>query len=80
MNSRIPKAAPPRAAYRPLPTLKYVSLIGEGGLLEGTFFQFDSFWFVIRASGTDAVIRYYLNGERQEDLKAYGETLMNLSI
>jgi phosphomannomutase len=80
MNLRIPKPKRGGPIFRPLPPLKYVSLIGEGGLLEGTFFQFNSFWFVIRASGTDAVIRYYLNGKRQGDLEAYGKTLMNLNI
>jgi phosphomannomutase len=80
MNSRIPKRKKPLPLLKPLPHLKYISLIGEGGLLEGAFFQFDSFWFVIRASGTDAVIRYYLNGDSQDDLSNYQETLMSLSI
>jgi phosphomannomutase len=64
----------------PLPPLRHVSMIGEGGLLEGTFLQFDSFWFVFRASGTDAVIRYYLNGEKQDELNSFLKTLMGLSI
>ena len=63
-----------------LPRLKNISLIGEGGLLEGTFLQFDSFWFVIRASGTDAVLRYYINGLEVEEMEACQKSLMNLQI
>jgi len=63
-----------------LPALKNISLIGKGGLLEGTFLQFESFWFVIRASGTDAVLRYYINGLDKEEMEACQKSLMNLKI
>ena len=65
---------------KPLPKLHHIRLIGKGTLLEGTFLQFKTFWFVIRASGTDAVLRYYINGQDKEEIKAYQESLMNLQI
>jgi phosphomannomutase len=49
-------------------------------MLEGAFLQFDNFWFVIRASGTDAVLRYYINGLDEEEVKACQKSLMNLQI
>lgn len=63
-----------------LPELKHICLIGKGTLLEGTFMQFESFWFVIRASGTDAVLRYYINGEDKEEMEACQEALMNIKL
>ncbi|MCK5508314.1 MAG: hypothetical protein KAI50_07310 [Desulfobacterales bacterium] len=65
---------------KPLPKLHHIRLIGKGTLLEGTFLQFKTFWFVIRASGTDAVLRYYMNGQDKEEIMAYQESLMNLQI
>jgi len=65
---------------KPLPKLYHICLIGKGGLLEGTFLQFKTFWFVIRASGTDAVLRYYINGQDKEEIIAYQESLMSLQI
>jgi phosphomannomutase len=29
---------------------------------DGSFFEFDGAWFELRASGTDAVLRYYFEG------------------
>jgi len=29
---------------------------------DGTFIEFDDLWFELRASGTDAVLRYYMEG------------------
>ncbi|MBU0995750.1 MAG: hypothetical protein KJ737_24920 [Proteobacteria bacterium] len=65
---------------RNLPSIKKISLIGKGGLLEGTFIQFDTFWLVIRSSGTDAVLRYYMNGENKEEMDSVQNTIMNLDI
>ncbi len=64
----------------PLPKLDNIRLIGKGTLLEGTFLQFKTFWFVIRASGTDAVLRYYINGQDKEEIITYLESLMTLKI
>ena len=36
---------------------------------DGTYIEFDSLWFELRASGTDAVLRYYMEG-RDADLVA----------
>jgi len=63
-----------------LPLLKQIRLVGEGGLLEGTYLEFDTFWFVIRASGTDAVLRYYFNGQDKNEIGIYKKSLMNLLI
>jgi phosphomannomutase len=65
---------------QPFPELKHICLIGKGTLLEGTFLQFESFWFVIRASGTDAVLRYYINGEDKEEIEACQEALINIKL
>jgi len=40
-----------------LPTIKRVFHAGDG-----TYIEFDSLWFELRASGTDAVLRYYMEG------------------
>lgn len=54
-----------------VPTL--ASSVGDGVLLE-----FDSFWCVVRASGTDAVVRYYIEGMSQEQIAAVGRALTSL--
>ena len=40
-----------------LPTINRVFHAGDG-----TYIEFDSLWFELRASGTDAVLRYYMEG------------------
>jgi len=40
-----------------LPTIERVFHAGDG-----TFIAFDSLWFELRASGTDAVLRFYMEG------------------
>ena len=47
-----------------LPTISRVFHAGDG-----TYIEFDSLWFELRASGTDAVLRYYMEG-RDPDLVA----------
>jgi phosphomannomutase len=47
-----------------LPTIKRIFHAGDG-----TYLEFDSLWFELRASGTDAVLRYYMEG-RDPDLVA----------
>lgn len=65
---------------RALPTPNRVCLVGTGKLLEGTVMEFDSFWFLIRASGTDALLRYYIEGKNKGEIEAYQRTLINLRI
>jgi phosphomannomutase len=63
-----------------IPIPKRVCNVGEGKLLEGTLMEFDDFWFLIRASGTDALLRYYIEGKDKDEIKAYQQSLINLKI
>jgi phosphomannomutase len=63
-----------------IPKPKRVCVVGEGKLLEGTFMEFDNFWFLIRASGTDALLRYYIEGKDKDEIKAYQQSFINLRI
>jgi phosphomannomutase/hydroxymethylpyrimidine pyrophosphatase-like HAD family hydrolase len=63
-----------------LPKPKRVCVVGEGKLLEGTLMEFDDFWFLIRASGTDALLRYYIEGKDKDEIKAYQRAFINLRI
>jgi phosphomannomutase len=74
IQNRLPKGAPA------LPLLKSIRPIGSGGLLEGTFMQFETLWFVIRASGTDAVLRYYINGRDKDEIQSFQESVMSMTI
>jgi phosphomannomutase len=47
--------------------------VGDGVLLE-----FDSFWCVVRASGTDAVVRYYIEGTSHDQIAAVGRALTSI--
>ncbi|MEJ2041390.1 MAG: hypothetical protein P8X55_21050, partial [Desulfosarcinaceae bacterium] len=62
---------------RPAPSR--LCLIGES-VLEGTYLEFDTFWVVVRASGTDAVLRYYVEGENRDDIRHYQGLLVGLNI
>ena len=33
---------------------------------DGTLIEMDGLWFELRASGTDAVLRYYMEGRQRE--------------
>jgi phosphomannomutase len=37
---------------------------------DGTFIEFLNYWFELRASGTDALLRYYLEGNSEETLNS----------
>jgi len=63
-----------------IPKPKRVCLVGEGKLLEGTLMEFDDFWALIRASGTDALLRYYIEGKDKGEIEAYQKSLINLKI
>jgi phosphomannomutase len=57
------------------PAPKLARSVGDGALLE-----FDSFWFVIRASGTDAVLRYYIEGEEKPQVETILKALIDLKV
>jgi phosphomannomutase len=63
-----------------LPKPTRVCVVGEGKLLEGTLAEFDDFWVLIRASGTDALLRYYIEGRDKDEIKAYQQSLIHLRI
>lgn len=65
---------------RVIPRPKRVCIVGEGKLLEGTLMEFDDFWFLIRASGTDALLRYYIEGKEKDEIKAYQQSFIKLKI
>lgn len=65
---------------RAIPKPKRVCIVGEGKLLEGTLIEFDDFWFLIRASGTDALLRYYIEGKDKDEIEYYQQSLINLKI
>jgi len=60
--------------------LERVCIVGEGKLLEGTLMEFSDFWCLIRASGTDAVLRYYIEGKDKDAIRAYQQSLINLKV
>ncbi len=68
------------SSHKKLPPLTRICLVGNGTLLEGTYLEFGGFWFLIRASGTDAAIRYYIEGKDELSIKKYQQTLINLKI
>ncbi|HOX25528.1 MAG TPA: hypothetical protein PLL30_11845 [Candidatus Krumholzibacteria bacterium] len=47
---------------------------------DGTLLELDGFWFELRASGTDAVLRYYLEGEDRDRVAALNEAFTRLRI
>lgn len=63
-----------------IPKPRRVCNVGEGKLLEGTLMEFDDFWFLIRASGTDALLRYYIEGKDKGEIEAHQQSLINLKI
>lgn len=67
-------------AERAIPRPKRACIVGEGKLLEGMLMEFDDFWFLIRASGTDALLRYYIEGKNKGEIESYQELLINLRI
>jgi phosphomannomutase len=73
INSRVTK----HNVHLPYP--KKICLIGEG-LLDGILIEYDTFLFIIRASGTDAVLRYYVDGEDRRMIQAYQKSLIEMQI
>jgi phosphomannomutase len=58
-----------------LPHPRRVCNVGDGTLLE-----FAAFWCVIRASGTDAVLRYYIEGETKQDVELSFRSLVSIQV
>ncbi|RKX31174.1 MAG: hypothetical protein DRP71_13875, partial [Verrucomicrobia bacterium] len=58
-----------------LPTIKRVFHAGDG-----TYIEFDSLWFELRASGTDAVLRYYIEGRDPSLVAELNEAFTLLNI
>ncbi len=58
-----------------LPTISRVFHAGDG-----TFIEFDGLWFELRASGTDAVLRFYMEGRDQQLVAELNEALTQLQI
>ncbi len=46
---------------------------------DGTLIQFPGQWFMLRASGTDAVLRYYMEGRQREAVAALNAALVALA-
>jgi len=47
---------------------------------DGTFIEFTGQWFELRASGTDAVLRYYMEGRDRNQVAALNEAFTKLEI
>ncbi len=62
-----------------LPVPKRLCLIGES-VLEGTYIEFELCWVVVRASGTDALLRYYFEGADRETIEHYQQLIVGMNI
>jgi len=58
-----------------LPPLKRVMWAGDGTLME-----FEGMWWEIRASGTDAVLRYYIEGRHRESIRVINRAFRDMKI
>ncbi|MFO7653767.1 MAG: hypothetical protein R6X25_08060 [Candidatus Krumholzibacteriia bacterium] len=47
---------------------------------DGTYLEMEGQWFELRASGTDAVLRYYMEGRDRERVSALNEAFTRLEI
>jgi phosphomannomutase len=47
---------------------------------DGTLIEFSDQWFELRASGTDAVLRYYMEGRDPERVSGLNSALTQLSL
>ena len=78
IQKEINKRVPPENKLLPRP--HHITIIGEGSLLEGTYMEFATFWCIIRVSGTDALIRYYFEGQDSEEIESYKDSLIKMHI
>ncbi|MCP4291326.1 MAG: hypothetical protein GY780_05765 [bacterium] len=58
-----------------LPEIKRVFHAGDG-----TFIEFENQWFELRASGTDAVLRYYMEGRYQDKVAQLNEAFEGMTL
>ncbi len=58
-----------------LPTIERIFWAGDG-----TFIEFNAQWFELRASGTDAVLRYYMEGADPQLVAELNEAFTQLAI
>lgn len=58
-----------------LPAIQRVFHAGDG-----TFIEFENQWFELRASGTDAVLRYYMEGRDRHLVEGLNEALEKMEI
>lgn len=47
---------------------------------DGTLIEFEGAWFQLRASGTDAVLRYYAEAGSREEVRCLNDALFNLQV
>ncbi len=47
---------------------------------DGTLLTFKKYWFLLRASGTDAVLRYYIEGENKDEIQIALNAFTNLEL
>jgi phosphomannomutase len=57
-----------------IPEIKRVFWAGDG-----TYIDFGSFWFELRASGTDAVLRFYIEGKDKEFLSRVNQAFVGIA-
>ena len=58
----------------PIPEVKRIFWAGDG-----TYIDFGKFWFELRASGTDAVLRFYIEGKEREVLEAVNKAFVGIA-
>ncbi len=58
-----------------LPTIQQIFHAGDG-----TYIEFEGLWFELRASGTDAVLRFYMEGRDQQLVAELNEALTRLEV
>jgi phosphomannomutase len=46
---------------------------------DGTYIDFGAFWFELRASGTDAVLRFYIEGKEKSLLDAINAAFVGIA-
>ena len=57
-----------------IPEVKRIFWAGDG-----TYIDFGKFWFELRASGTDAVLRFYIEGKEKEVLEAVNNAFVGIA-
>lgn len=74
INDHVP-AGPTR-----FPPLKRACRLGDDPLLHGMLFEAENLRLVVRASGTDALLRYYVEGTDPEQVKSVRSMLKGLAV